>query len=127
MKTVSSASVNREWSLLSNAFNVAVTEWKWLRRNPMKSLKKPPATRPRNWRMSDDEIERVLFALGYDYDRPPVTATARIGAAFLFAIETAMRASEIVGLTWDRTDMVKKTVKLEKTKKRLRQGSSAFQ
>lgn len=97
---VSPASVQREWNLLSNACTVAVREWKWLRENPMREVRRPPQTDPRNRLATDDEIERLLFALGYDYDETPATAGARVGAAMLFAIETAMRAGEIAGLSW---------------------------
>lgn len=46
----------------------------------------------------------------------PVTISAKIGAAMLFAIETAMRAGEIAGLTWDRVDIDKRTARLIETK-----------
>lgn len=97
---VSAASVQREWNLLSNACTVAVREWKWLRDNPMREVRRPPPTESRNRLATDDEIERLLFALGYDHDTTPETVMARVGAAMLFAIETAMRAGEIAGLTW---------------------------
>jgi integrase len=42
-----------------------------------------------------------LRALGYRRDQAPDRKSARVGAAFLFAIETAMRAGEICALTWD--------------------------
>ena len=38
--------------------------------------------------------------LGFSRETPPVTASARIGVAYLFAIETAMRAGEICSLEW---------------------------
>ncbi|MEW6314614.1 MAG: site-specific integrase [Pseudomonadota bacterium] len=74
----------------------------------------PPVARDR--RISENEIERLLFALGYDYANPPVTATARVGAALLFAIETAMRAGEICGLTRDRIDLDARVATLPMTK-----------
>lgn len=42
-----------------------------------------------------------MMALRYAYDQTPEITTARVGAAFLFAIEAGMRAGEIVGLTWE--------------------------
>lgn len=102
LRQVTPASVRREWNLLSAAINVAVNEWRWLHENPMKTVKRPPPAEARDRRISADEIERLLFALGYDYnDAPPATQTARVGAAFLFAIETGMRAGEIVALRRD--------------------------
>lgn len=64
----------------------------------MRGVSKPPPTEARDRLISDDEKERLLFALGYSYDSPPSTTTARVGAALLFAMETAMRAGEIVKL-----------------------------
>lgn len=108
---VSAASVRREWNLLSNACSIAVKEWKWLRENPMREVRRPPPGESRDRIATEDEIERVLFALGYDYDTPPDSVSARVGAAVLFAIETAMRAGEIAGLTWDRIFMDKRYCK----------------
>lgn len=109
---MSAASVQREWNLLSNACTVAVREWRWLRENPMREVRRPPPTEPRNRLATDDEIERLLFALGYDHDVAPVTVTARVGAAMLFAIETAMRAGEIAGLTWKNVKLPQRHCKV---------------
>lgn len=101
LRQVTPASVRREWNLLSSAINVAVNEWRWLPTNPMKTVKRPPPTAARDRRITEDEIERLLFALGYDYNTTPATQTARVGAALLFAIETGLRAGEIVALRRD--------------------------
>ena len=44
----------------------------------------------------------------------PVTVSARVGFAYLFALETAMRAGEIVGLLW--SDIKGNLAHLRKTK-----------
>jgi integrase len=111
---VSESSVNREWCILSNACNVALREWKWLKTNPFMIVKKPTAAPARTRRISDDEIERLLYALGYERDSQLKTKAARTGAALLFAIETAMRAGEIVGMTWN--DVKDRYVHLPMTK-----------
>lgn len=116
LRAVSAASVRREWTLLHHALNVAVKEWRWLPENPLADVRRPAPPKSRDRRISDDEIERLLFALGYDYDTPPATATARTGAAMLFALETGMRAGEIVGLTWDRVDLAGRFLRLALTK-----------
>jgi integrase len=56
----------------------------------------------------------ILHTTGY-IDCPN-TISSRVGAAFLFAIETAMRAGEIVDITPDRVNMEKRTVELPLTK-----------
>lgn len=101
LKVVTAASVRREWNLLSHACNLALKEWKWLKENPFSEVRRPPPAEARDRRITEDEIERLLYALGYGYDSPPRTTTSRVGAALLFAIETAMRAGEIVGLQWE--------------------------
>ncbi len=97
---VSESSVRREWSILSAACTVAVKEWQWLHANPFVNVKKPKNAPPRTRRISQDEIDLICSVLGYTKNSALDTTTQRVGAAFLFAIETAMRAGEIVGLTW---------------------------
>ena len=99
LRSVSAASVRREWTLLTHACNVGVREWHWLKENPFVGVAKPAEPAPRDRRISGDEISRILIATGYESGVQ--TITGRVGAAFLFAIETAMRAGEIADLTWD--------------------------
>lgn len=98
---VSAATVLREWNLLSNACTVAVREWHWLKDNPLRDVRRPKQAPPRDRRISEREIERLLWALGYDHETLPMTISARVGAAMLFAIETAIRAGEICALQWN--------------------------
>ncbi len=99
LNEVSNATVLREWNLLSHVCNIAIKEWKWLQHNPFKDVKRPKAPEARVRRITDDETERLLLAMGYDYT-PPKTVIARVGAAFLFSLETGLRAGELCGLTW---------------------------
>lgn len=100
LRAVAESSVRREWNLLSHACNVAVREWRWLEANPMIGVRRPSNARPRDRRISGDELERLLHCLGYSRDVAPATKTARVGSALLLAIETAMRAGELARLTW---------------------------
>ncbi|WP_165589316.1 tyrosine-type recombinase/integrase, partial [Acinetobacter baumannii] len=62
-----------------------------------------------------DEIDRLCLAANWD-NNVPVNSTQQIIIAFLFAIETAMRAGEIVGLTWDRVYLKDRYLVLNETK-----------
>lgn len=98
LKKVAESTVRREWILLSAAINVAIKEWKWLTVSPLIGVKRPKDAPPRHRLFSDDEIALLSHTLGVD--GIPKTATARVGYAMLFAIETGMRSGEIVRLEW---------------------------
>jgi len=114
LKAVGVASVLREWNILSHACNVAIKEWRWMHDNPFSRVQRPESPPPRKRRPAQEEIDAILLALGYSADEPPETMSARVGAAALFAIETAMRASEICSLT--RECIHGRTAHLPKTK-----------
>ena len=116
LTSVSAGSVLREINILSHAINTAIKDWEWLKVNPLSGIRRPPEPMPRDRLISDIEIERLLLALGYGHDTPPVSVSARVGAAMLFAIETAMRAGEIAALTLDRVDIDKRAARLVETK-----------
>lgn len=88
LKAVSGASVRREWNLLSHACNVALKEWRWLKFNPFKDVKRPKGALHRT-RMASDEERTALANIG------TTPARRRVLDAFLFAEECAMRAGEI--------------------------------
>ena len=117
LKEVIGSTVNREMNLLSHALNTAINDWGWIHENPMKGVKRPQESPPRDRIMTDKEIDRLLFALGYDYDADKLeSVSSRVGAAMLFAIETAMRASEICKLTWQDVDTENRVAALWETK-----------
>lgn len=89
------ASIRREFGLLRAVFACCKRDWGWLRVSPFESLKPPPEGRPRTRRVSDDELERIIAALGTG----PVSSV--IGLACRWALETAMRQGEILRLTRD--------------------------
>jgi integrase len=104
LNQVSGSTVEREMTILSHACSVARREWGWLRVNPVSDVRRPPPTAARTRRPTAEETEKLLHVLGYSRETPPVTASARIGAAYLFAIETAMRAGEICSLEWQHVN-----------------------
>ncbi len=114
LREVSPPSVAREFNLLRSVLEVARREWGWLTDNPMRDVRRPAGRPPRRRRVSPEEADRITLALGWDGASPPQNASQRVAVAFLFAIETAMRAGEIVDLTWDRVGA--KSVTLPRTK-----------
>lgn len=97
---------------MSAVLTNARREWGLIATNPLSDVRKPPKAPPRDRRVHTDEIEKLLESAGPDLCKLP----ARAVQSFLFAIETAMRAGEIVGLVWDRVDVKKRVATLEMTK-----------
>ena len=94
---VKGATVQREFKLLSNVFNVGMKEWRWIAENPVSSVRRPKGGKDRDRLISEDEISRITMALGFD-EKKVTTKNGITAVAFLFAIETAMRSGEILVL-----------------------------
>lgn len=114
LKSVSAASVRREWNILSNACRRAVDEWKWLTESPIKGVTKPEAPDARDRLITSAEIEAMKFQFGGDLN----TITGRVGQVFAFALETAMRCGEICALTWAVIDLNRCILKVQSGKTR---------
>lgn len=100
LKTVKGSTVNRDMNLLSHVFTIARREWGWIKDAPTKDVERPKDPPHRDRRISEEEIDAICLQLGWDRknSRAPTTKQHRIALAFLFAIETAMRAGEICAL-----------------------------
>ena len=115
LREVSSGSVIREMAIIRHCCTTAHREWGWLHENPAEAVKKPKSPPARTRRITEDEIERICLALGYDGGQPTETRH-HVALAFLFAIETAMRAGEILSIRPGNIDMRGRFVRLVDTK-----------
>ncbi|PHS70543.1 MAG: integrase [Cycloclasticus sp.] len=112
LKTVSGASVLRDWNLLNHVFTVAINEWGLMHDNPLRGVSKPSKPHHRDRLVSLDEIDKLCYFSGYENGARDKTALCYL--AFVFAIETAMRLGEIAKLR--RGDIIGKTALLKMTK-----------
>lgn len=116
MREVAGSSVSREMSLLSHVMEIARKEWGWILVDPMKDIRRPADGPPRDRLISQGEIDAICVSLGFQEGLPVVLPSQRVAVAFLFAIETAMRAGEILGLTSLTVDMDTRVAHLPLTK-----------
>jgi integrase len=114
MAEVSVATVRKEMTILRSVFESARRDWSLIYVNPIADVKRPPAPPNRRRLMLDGERDRLLLALGYDGNVE--TVQHQVAVAMLLGLETAMRAGEMLGLTWDRVNLRGQYASLEKTK-----------
>ncbi len=104
----------REMALYSSVFSYAVKELFLLDVNPWTNVKKPVKPKARHRRIRDNEIQVILESLNYSEGQIPTLPEHYVAWAFLFALETAMRRGEILGI--QMTDIFDRHVHLPKTK-----------
>jgi integrase len=107
-KPRSTANVNRSITVLKRMFNLAVRE-ELADKNPCWKVKLLPENNGRDRILAPEELQQLLSYL-------PRHAAMIVH----FAYWTGMRASEIFRLTWDKVNLVNRTIKLaaEDTKTR---------
>lgn len=94
---VSYGTVLLEMSFISCCFGYAINELYLLEQNPMDRVTKPNNVLPRYRRITDNEIVRICEWTKFD-GTSPKSCRQQVGWCFMFAIETAMRRSEILAL-----------------------------
>lgn len=115
LKTVKPSTVNRDLNLISAVFTRAIREWRLpLGKNPVSDMNRPAQPRSRERRVSDDERDAIVKQLGWDGKSAPADLNEWVAWAFVFALETAMRQGEILGIR--RTHVHPRHVHLPKTK-----------
>ncbi|MBS9780332.1 MAG: site-specific integrase, partial [Moraxellaceae bacterium] len=98
---VKDSTVRREISYFSAVFSYAVKELFIIASNPFSQVQKPSAGKPRNRRISDNEVAKILHVAEYHSDISPTQTRHYVAWCFLFAIETAMRRGEILSIKKD--------------------------
>ncbi len=120
LQNVSGSTTNRDLALLSAVINWARREQDIHIENPISSIRRPPESRGRTRRLTAGEEEKLLAALV----TPPTGIRGRLTdprnrwmhSLVVFAIETAMRRSEILRLTWKDVHIEQRYVHLVDSK-----------
>ena len=115
LETVQGSTVNREWNLFSHIFSMARDEYEYISVSPFTGVRRPKDNPDRDRLISDSEIEQLRVVSVFDGVTSKLIKE-KVFVAFLFAIETAMRAGEICNLTWDNVNKEDRTAFLPKTK-----------
>jgi integrase len=108
------ASIRREASLIGSVYSYARRGLQWDVTSPIRDAVLPPPPKARTQRLSDEQIDALVAACGYERWEPPQIALHRVALALLFAVETAMRAGEICSIT--AASIHKRHVHLPQTK-----------
>jgi len=102
--------VRLDLALLGHLFTIAIREWGiGLPSNPLMNIRRPAPGPGRNRRLSQEEEKRLLAAVDA-HSNPMLRWIVRI------ALDTGMRASEIVTLRRMQVDLKRRTVRLLETK-----------
>ena len=87
LKTLSGGSVNRKLDVISTMFTTFKREWGYPVDNPVLQIRRPKKAEPRDRRLSDAEIRKLLFG---NRTSPIMKSISEI------SLETGMRLSEIL-------------------------------
>ena len=119
LKIVKPRTVLREFGILSAMMEVVRKEWKWIKENPVKDVKKPAEPPARDRLITRSEIKKMLRGLDYDPVSSHITSiTQSIAVCFLLAMRTGMRAGDMTGLTWENVYPRYVVIELDKVGRR---------
>jgi len=99
-KTVKPGTVLREFGILSSVMETARREWKWIKENPIRDVKKPSEPAGRTRLITRPEIKLMLRGFGYQPQSRTSSLTQSIAVCFLLALRAGMRAGDLTGLKW---------------------------
>ncbi|MDO3528830.1 tyrosine-type recombinase/integrase [Ralstonia pseudosolanacearum] len=105
-KKVSASTINRDLNLLNVVFKLAIQEWDVaIPKSLLNGIRRPKNPPPRDRRLSAKE-EAALFEACAD------TRGGYLRQIIELALETGMRQSELVTLTWERVLLPRRTIRL---------------
>lgn len=105
----SPATVNRYLGSLSHAFTIAVREWEWLERNPVRRVSRLKEPRGRVRFLSDAERRDLLSVCKESEDR-------RLYPLVVLALSTGARQGELLQLRWRDVDLARGAATVHDTK-----------
>jgi integrase len=103
---VSGSTMNRELNLMHHVFAKARQSWSVHIDNPVAGVERPENAKPRERRISAEELEAICAA----------SESLELRPVLRLAVLTAMRRGEILGMRWEHVDLKKRIVELQLTK-----------
>lgn len=107
LAVVASNTVRLELAIVSHLFTIAAQEWGLPVSNPMQYIRKPKGSNARTRRFEGDEEQRLMAACS----KHPY-----LSRLIVLALETAMRQSEIVALSWAEVDLQRSVIEKKDSK-----------
>nr|WP_198980096.1 site-specific integrase [Herbaspirillum sp. ASV7] len=104
--SVGPQSVIHELNLLHRAYKTAAEEWGVVLPNGIPRTKRPSMPKGRDMRVPPEDVDRLVAA----------TESPELKVIIRFAVETAMRRGEIVGIRWEHVNLQRRSVYLPETK-----------
>lgn len=101
--------VNHYFNTLSKLFQMLSNEWGLAIDNPIKGIKRLPPSKGRYKRLNEHAEATLLSACS-------ALSYWELNSIIIIAIETGMRRSEIMGMTWDDVDLINRRIHLHQTK-----------
>jgi integrase len=104
--TLSSATVQYHYRILSNIFNRAV-EWKIIKESPVKAVKKPKVEQKRAKVFTEEQVHLLMYALKEEDLKWRVIVS--------LAITTGMRRGELLALDWENVNLDKGKIHINRS------------
>ena len=101
------ATINRELAMLSKAFTLVHEEWEWINGNdkPFSKISYEKENNERDRWLTEDEEKRLLES-----------SPEWLREIIVFALNTGLRQGELLSLEWNRVNLFRKTILIQKTK-----------
>lgn len=109
LNTISGTSINRKLDVISTIFTTCKKEWGYPVSNPILSIRRPKKEEPRNRRLTDEEIERLIKG----------NHTCEMMRSIIqIMLETGMRSGEVIRIAHDHLKGATLFIPITKTKPR---------
>ena len=95
--------------IISHVFNTARKDWSLPVENPIANIRKPASGQHRERRLAEDELSRLINAADD-------SKASMLSFCIIIAVETGMRAGEIVPLVWEQIDLANSVIRVDMTK-----------
>ncbi|MXR36359.1 site-specific integrase [Craterilacuibacter sinensis] len=112
LEQVSASTVRLELALLSHLYTMAIREWSLPLEHALQKITRPKSAPGRERRLQRGELACLFAAIETQGGR----AGPWLKACIQLALETGMRAGELLSLEWRQVDLASAVIKLEMTK-----------